>query len=398
MRKILLFVLLLFTYGIPLSAQAELVEIVRLGRGTAQALSWHPSGNLLAVGGSAGVWLFDENYQQLQHHPAFSVRYLEFSPNGEYLAVSDFDNHTEFWILDDNGDLLERSQPVNLNGYSLRWSPTGEYVSTYSGVWEQGEFKNVQIDVWDVSQAKIAWTKEGANSLGGVVWSSDGQQLAAMNREGSIDLLNAANGNTIKTIQMSDELSQQSLFEIVGIEFHSDDQGLWLIFSGSDYLWSWDFNTDELTQTDNQAQFIDYGMQGLEKHPTGPYLVTETIGGGGSYGELYVFSEGNESFRIGYSHDFIKDYSWIPDTDRMSLLTGNSMIREFSIMDDANAEYQLFSDSGTVEWSPDSRWLLQTTGLNPYDSAYPITAWDMTEVEQLTYEPTEIMYPYLSAK
>lgn len=45
---------------------AQVVQLARLGRGTAHAVAWSPDGKTLAVGGSLGVWLYDMTHLDAQ--------------------------------------------------------------------------------------------------------------------------------------------------------------------------------------------------------------------------------------------------------------------------------------------------------------------------------------------
>jgi WD40 repeat protein len=397
MKNALLFMVVLLLYGSFVSAQAEMSEIARLGRGTGETISWRHDGEIFAVGGSAGIWLFDANYEQIGHYAVFPVQNAEFSPDGNYLAVSDANSMTEIWRLENNGELLERSQPLPLRGYKLRWSPDNRHISSFYAIWHEREFQEMRLDVWNISIGELSWTIPLSDNIVDVIWSPDGQYLAAADRDGHIIIMNSASGETIQTIQIADDIFQESLLEITGIAFQNDGQGLWLIFVGSNKLWAWDLNANELLETEVEMQFVDYGLWGLEGQLGGNFLTTETTGGGGAYGGIYVLSEETEPLSIGFD-DFIADYAWVPRANHLAILTGNGMVRERSVLNDTSTEHQLFTGSGDIEWSPDSQWLLQTTGTNPVNFSYPVVAWNITDANLESYQPDRLMYPYLSAK
>jgi hypothetical protein len=54
------------------SQQNEYNEVLRLGRGTANDIAWRPDGQSLVVGGSLGVWFYDNDFNE--------IGYLEMPP------------------------------------------------------------------------------------------------------------------------------------------------------------------------------------------------------------------------------------------------------------------------------------------------------------------------------
>ena len=398
MRILLLMTLLFFASGASIYAEPELVEVARLGRGTARTLSWHPGGNMLAIGGSAGIWLFDKDYQQINHYSTSPVQWIRFSPDGKYLMVS-FTNSemTAIWQFDSNGTLLGGSQAVALNSYYARWSPDSKWIATYHGQWKQGEFQGVQVEVWNVTSLERIWTDYIFDNIVDVVWSPNSQYLASASRDGTIVIIDADSGEIQQTIPLQDDLNQRTLFDVTGIAVDNMGQGLWLTFDGSTSLWHLDLQDNELTESDIHAPYVYYRLEGLESFPNSNYMIVENQGGGGAEGSLYILSEGVEPTQIAYQ-DTIIDYTWASGTYRFITLTNNGMVRDIDLKSDVQTEQQLFANSGRIEWSPNSRWLLETTGYNPFDFSYPIMVWDISKTNFESYQPNHVMYPYLSAK
>jgi len=391
MKKIPLFLVILLFHIPFVRAQAEISEIARLGRGSASSLSWRPDGEILAVGGSAGVWFFDPDYQQLAHYPDFPAWKIEFSPDGNYLAVSNFDDITEFWRLGSEGELLARSEALSLYGYNLRWSPDSKNISTFYARRKDREFQGMQLNIWDAA-GQLRWSIPVSDSVVDVVWSPDSQYLAAIDEDGSIVVMDSATGETTQIIQLP-----QEMYSPTGIAFQDDGEGFWLIFEGSQKLWSWNLRENRLIETPSEMQFVFGGLWRLEKQPDGQFLTTRDFGGGGAPGGIYILGEEIVPIFIMYD-DYIVDYAWMPGTNRLTLLTGNGMIRDRNVLSDDSTEYQLFASQNVIAWSPDSRWIVQTTGTNPSNFSYPVMLWDVTQAGLESYQPDQVMYPYLSAK
>lgn len=392
MRKFLLAILLLALSGSPADAQVTLTEITVLGRGSAQTLDWRSDGEILAVGGSAGVWLFDSEYQQIMLHPHSSVSRVRFSPDGRYLAVSDSQNMTEIWQLDTDGRLLERSDPIPVSGYWMRWSPDSRSIMEIHAIWDSGEYRETQIHIWDIATGEISLTIAGLDGFANVIWSPDGASIAGATRSGTINIWDVITGDVVNTFVVSEDLIETGLYELTGIAYQEDASGLYLIFLSSRALWSLDFDSGEFMMVDIEFRYAEYGLEGLERQPNGENYIVES-----GRGQVYVMRLGSEPMTVrGGSH--VVDYAWLPGENHLSLVGFSGKIWESGSQGEATQEYQLFMPNGTLTYSPDSRWLLYSTGRNPYDFNFPLMVWDLDEPDTIAYDPTRLMYPYLSAK
>ena len=68
--------------------------LARLGKGQAEEIAFSPDGNLLAVAGSIGVWLYDvHTYQEISLPTGYmeDAICLAFSPDGNLLATGSKD-------------------------------------------------------------------------------------------------------------------------------------------------------------------------------------------------------------------------------------------------------------------------------------------------------------------
>ena len=73
---------------------------LRLGKGTAGVLEYSPDGKTLAVGGGAGVWLYDAEtgakINLLRGH-AGVVLCIDYAPDGKILASGNADGEMNLW-------------------------------------------------------------------------------------------------------------------------------------------------------------------------------------------------------------------------------------------------------------------------------------------------------------
>lgn len=93
-------------------------------RGWASSIDWSPDGQTIAVGGGAGVWFFDNYFNELGYmevgnhiHPNLP-RFVEWNAKGDLLAFSGLDGPIE--IIDVN--MREVINEIYLNGFHYVWT------------------------------------------------------------------------------------------------------------------------------------------------------------------------------------------------------------------------------------------------------------------------------------
>ena len=156
--------------------------VARLGKGTAEAVAFSPDGQVLAVAGSLGIWLYDVATSRelallagLGHTDG--VGSISFSPDGSLLVSGDGDGKVIFW------DISSQTPLATLQGHteevnSVSFSPDGSLLA--SG----GEDGNVIL--WHVSSRTQIVPLPHTEGVNSVSFSPDGLLLASGGGDGVI--------------------------------------------------------------------------------------------------------------------------------------------------------------------------------------------------------------------
>lgn len=90
---------------------SDIQEIARIGEGRLYDVSWSPTGEVIAVAGSLGVWIYDAH--DLTIHPRLldghsgMVFDVLFDPTGEVIASAGQDDHVILWDVS-SGEILHQ--------------------------------------------------------------------------------------------------------------------------------------------------------------------------------------------------------------------------------------------------------------------------------------------------
>ena len=120
----------------------------RVGAGTIRAMQYSPDGNLLAVVGDIGVWIFNAQTAAPQHLLAAhtgAINSIAFSPEGSSLVVGTENGTVQLWNTDTGKHqktLTRREYRFGIDKVSfLSDSRTVVVVSSHS----------TMVDVWDIA-------------------------------------------------------------------------------------------------------------------------------------------------------------------------------------------------------------------------------------------------------
>ena len=218
---------LLLTLASPGVAQKSLSESLpvgakaRLGQGTVLDIQYSLDGTRLAVGGSAGIWLYDARIHEIESlltdytQPIYSVA---FSPDGRTLAGCGPDGTILLW------DISTGTLRHTLYGYwrgsvdSIAFSPDGQTLASGSS--------GATVRLWDVATGTLQQALEDPrNPMHGVrsvAFSPDGRTLASGSSDATVRLWDVATG----TLQQALERPGNLMHGVNSVAFSPDGRTL----------------------------------------------------------------------------------------------------------------------------------------------------------------------------
>ena len=377
----------------------ELVTIQQIGRGSVEEISRSPAGDLFAVAGGAGVWLYDSDSLALVAHfdgHKRSVRTAAWSPDGRLIASASDDGAILVW------DVASGMEVQQFSGHtdwvrSLRWSPDGARL--LSG----GNDGTARL--WDVATGGAGATMASfAVSVRSVAWSPDGQRRAIGLQNGELIFYDAT-GSAQNQIQPSNSpiisLAWSPTSNQLAAGTLAGQLTLWepngsapsaevTAHLGAIYSLSWSVDGQQLLTTSNDqlarlwtiSSMTALDLAGHTAPVTsGAWLDENRLITGGVDGVLRLWdaTSGSEQGQINGHMTSINSAGWAADGTMLALGLSDATARIWR----ADGEQELFQLTGHSSWvsslsfSPDSSRLLTA------DFNGQIRLWDTNSGELL---------------
>jgi WD40 repeat protein len=165
-----------------------------------RSLAWSPDGKILASSSyNQGVKLWDTTtgqcFKTFQGHSDTllnAVLCVRFSPKGRILASGSYDQTVKLWDIE-TGQCLRTIQGLNGGGWSVAFSPDGQYLATGS---------DRTIRLWDVHTGQCLKTWAGhADIVFSVAFSPDGSMLASGSEDSTVRVWHVATGECLMVLQ-----------------------------------------------------------------------------------------------------------------------------------------------------------------------------------------------------
>ncbi len=275
MRKLWIGVMLvaLLAAGLPGYAQGgrqpitgdnatQLVELIRLGRGSSDRVAFAPDGGTIAVASTVGVWLYPAAGVSTATEPplletAKPVKGLAYSPDGRTLAVS-FGDEVQFW--DVAAMQMTGSMRPARSSQAVAYSPDGSLLAINMG--------SGGISLWDLAAGAERLLITGSiQSDAAVVFSPDGSLLAGSTTDYKGHLWRVADGSEAALLEGHSRYLYDFVFSpdssVIATASYDNTVRMWDVASGTELA--------SLAGTD--AQRVD-GAYAIAVSPDGMMLVS----------------------------------------------------------------------------------------------------------------------------
>lgn len=201
---------------------SQLTPLTRLGRGIVSTVAWSPNGKTLAVGSSAGIWLYNTASVNASPHLLgendSEVEAVAFGSMG-ILASGHRDGSIRLWDVVSEKELatLQSGEAPIL---TLVFSPAGDVLLT-------GSFDG-NVILWDVKiHNKLSEIHAALNVIGALAFSSDGKMVAISEFSNVIQLWEIKSGHKVATLQIPSDIVRSLAFSPDGsVLISGDDSGV----------------------------------------------------------------------------------------------------------------------------------------------------------------------------
>jgi WD40 repeat protein len=352
-------------------------EIAQLGRGTITSAAWRPDGQAIAIAGSAGIWLYTPNFDDIAHIEGYLLGDVAWSPDGTRIAASGYGSTTTEYY-DGSGSQYASAGSIMIwdaeTFEAVELISQSEAEGAESVTWNSDGTKlasvriGVGVSVWDAASGNKVFesiTEPGVSPIYFAEWSPNGQMLAGITTE-YIVVLDMRTGTELIRFRTDEPFSQ--------LAWDSDNRIFYAVRDND--LKRFDlFQEESPTGSSNERPVITYAMA---MHPDGHLIATGTWDG-----DIYIsdWVLSNDTVVLRGHTGKITDVAWSPDGSQLLSISEDGTARIWN-SDGVNIATltKHFSPVATVDavsWSPDGSQLVSV------HQDYTLRVWDRVSGEVL---------------
>lgn len=286
-------------------------------RGWATAIAWSPDGETIAVGSSAGVWLFDTDFNETGFVPTPELKgyppdSMDWNASGDMIAISFRDDDTPVLVI----SAVDQRVLTRIDAFipiSVRWRPQDDVLVTVSffevSIWDAltGD-KLIHIERPEVDKPDVRYF----NHLFSACWLSN-------------DVIAVAGDYDIFIVRVSDQETLETFGNLgsVAIDCHQDEK----LVTTKGRVFDFDGGL-RLVKDTHLATLDDYAFKyvSVAWSPDGSMIVTNGNGGMCRFGVFdgettEILAELPGSFsRVRDYLRYADSIAWHPDGSRFAVL------------------------------------------------------------------------------
>jgi|GEM_PF-1872587 len=304
--------------GITVDNAGDVAEVMRLGRGQAQAVDFSPNGDMIAVASTIGVWLYSANAVDTVAEPPLlisqnPVTAVAFSPDGSIVAAGDDSEFVTLWDVATQEELATIFPDSGTN--DMAFSSDGSLLVTAN--------TDRNLRLWDVlAGTELALMEGHSSTIYGVAFSPDDSAIASSSDDRTVRLWDASNGSEIAVVEGSEG-------GVYDVNFSPD--GSTLITGGTDYaVRFWDAASGE--QLMMIEEFEDESTGETTGHdstinktifsPDGSVVVTTS-----DDRTVQVWDAAGEFLAKVELESWVEDAAFSPDGSQLVTIAGSTMVQ-----------------------------------------------------------------------